>query len=205
MPETQEDQQQPEQPPKPGPKPQPQQQNPQADSDTPPWGDDFDPEKAWSLVKNLRGDKEKQKQQLEQAAADREELERLRNEKLTADERALQEAVEKAQAEARSAAESEWRPKYQTAQLRGIAGSIIKDPDRLESFMSITDSSKFVGEDGDIDQEKVMGHLTAIFVANQPPPSPRQWGQYSGPGNPPKEPGEGGKAEAAKRFGTKTS
>lgn len=26
---------------------------------TPPWGDDFDAEKAWTLVKNLRGDKEK--------------------------------------------------------------------------------------------------------------------------------------------------
>lgn len=26
---------------------------------TPPWGDDFDAEKAWTLVQNLRGDKEK--------------------------------------------------------------------------------------------------------------------------------------------------
>jgi hypothetical protein len=30
-----------------------------ATTSTPPWGDDFDAEKAWTLVQNLRGDKEK--------------------------------------------------------------------------------------------------------------------------------------------------
>jgi len=30
-----------------------------ADTSTPPWGDDFDADKAWTLVQNLRGDKDK--------------------------------------------------------------------------------------------------------------------------------------------------
>ena len=47
--------------------PTPEQQQPEAQAvpehqkapETPPWGDDFDPEKAWKLVQNLRADKEK--------------------------------------------------------------------------------------------------------------------------------------------------
>lgn len=170
----------------------------------PPWGDDFDAQRAWSLVQNLRGDKDKLTADLAQAAADREELDKLRNEKLTADEKALKDATEKAAAEARSAAEAELRPKFQTAQLKSVAAQVITDSDQLASFMAVTDPGKFAGDDGEIDEAKVMGHLTALFGARQAAAPARNWGQTSaGHAGPAPEPGSGGKAEAQRRFGTK--
>jgi hypothetical protein len=188
-------------PPKPTPPAPPATPEPKA-PEKPPWGDDFDPERAWNLVTGLRGDKEKLKTQLEEAAADREELETLRNEKLSAGDKALKEAVEKAQEEAKSAVESQWKPKYQAAQLRGIASGVITDKDQLNSFLAITDPAKFVGDDGEIDEQKVMGHLTAIFVSKTPPP--RQWGQHSG-NQPPERAGAAGRAALEKRHGVKNS
>lgn len=194
--------------PKPGPQPNPQPQqepNPPADQ-KPPWGDDFDAEKAWNLIKNLRGDKDKLKSDLEQqATADREELEKLRNERLSADERALKEAKEQAANEARSEADAQWRSRYLTSELKGIAASVIKDGDQLKSFMAITDPSKFVGENGEIDEEKVMGHLTALYVGSQQQRAPRQWGQYSAPGEPIEKPGATARAALEKRHGVKNS
>lgn len=45
--------------PAPSPEPQPAAPPAPAPAEAPPWGDDFSPEKAWSLVQNLRSDKEK--------------------------------------------------------------------------------------------------------------------------------------------------
>ena len=45
-----------------------------------PWGDDFDPAKAWNTIKNFPETEKNQKTQLTRAQADREELERLRDE-----------------------------------------------------------------------------------------------------------------------------
>lgn len=203
MSDTQEDQ-------KPGPKPDEkpqQQQESQANSETPPWGDDFSPEKAWSLINNLRGDKEKQKTALEQAATEREELEKLRSEKLTADERAVKEAAEQAAKAARAEADATWAPKYLTSELKSAAAQVIKDKDDLASFMAFADPSKFTNEAGEIDEEKVMGHLTALYVgreSRQHKPAP-QWGQHSGNGRPPGQAGDAGRAALEKRHGVKQS
>lgn len=142
----------------------------------------------------------------EQLSADHEELERLRNEKLSTDEKVLKEATDKATAEARAAADASWSGKYLTSELKSVAASVITDREQLTSFMAVTDPAKFAGNDGEIDEEKVMGYLTAIFGVRQNGASPRNWGQTSAGngGDPAARPGAGGIAEAAKRFGSKT-
>jgi hypothetical protein len=69
---------------------------PAPDADAPPWGDDFDPARAWSLIQGLRGDKANQAakltafEQAEQARKDAEmtELQRA-NERAEKAERAI--------------------------------------------------------------------------------------------------------------------
>ncbi len=143
----------------------------------------------------------------QQVQAMQAELEALRGEKLTADEKAVKAAADKAAADARSAADADWRPKYQAAQLRSMASIVIKDADQLNAFIAVTDPAKFAGDDGEIDEQKVSGHLTALFGAKPTAGSggkPPAWGQNSG-GTPPSRPGESGRAEAAKRFGAKST
>jgi hypothetical protein len=134
------------------------------------------------------------------------QLEENATERLSASDKAVREATAKAVADARAAAEAELRPKYQAAQLKSAAGLVIKDKEQLESFLAITDPGKFAGEDGEIDEEKVVGHLTALLGApgqQQGGQQQRNWGQQSG-GQPPSKPGSAGLAAAGKRFGTPT-
>lgn len=133
-------------------------------------------------------------------------LEELEGEKLNADQRALKDATTTAAQQARAEAEAELLPKYQAAQLKSAAAQVIKDKVQLESFMAITDPAKFAGEDGEIDEDKVVGHLTAIFGGQQQNDGQQQrsWGQNSGGTHISAKPGEAGAAAAAKRFGTTT-
>ncbi|MEU2013101.1 phasin family protein [Nocardia sp. NPDC019302] len=134
------------------------------------------------------------------------QLSTLQAERMSAEERAIAEAVSQAQAATRAEVEQEWQGRYQTARLQAVAGTVLTDKDQLKSFMSIVDTSKFVGEDGDIDDDAVMGHLTAIY--GQPRefgsglPQHRNWGQYGTP-PPMASPGAAGRAEAARRRGEK--
>lgn len=148
----------------------------------------------------------------EQVAQLQQENETLRNEKLSADEKALNAATKKAAEEARAAADAEWRPKYQASELKGLAGQVLKG-EQLKSFMAVTDPAKFADENGVIDEDKVMGHLTAIFgtggqdqqQGHNNGHQQRSWGQHSGGTGVPARPGDAGKAAAAQRFGkTKT-
>jgi hypothetical protein len=195
--------------PKPGPRPQAPQPvtetEPQTDPSSPPWGDDFDPQKAWGTIKKLRDIEKRHEKELQQAQSDREELEKLRNEMLTADQRALQEATTKATDEARAAVQKDLLPKVQQAQLKGIAAQFISDKEQLDSFLAITDPAKFAGEDGDVDETAVAGHLTALFAGRQKQAAPRQWGQYSAAGQPPKRPGDDARVALEKRHNVKNS
>lgn len=134
------------------------------------------------------------------------QLAELQSMQLTAEEKAIADAVSQAQASTRAEVEQEWQGKYRTARLEAVAGTVLTDKDQLKSFMSIVDTSKFVGEDGDIDTDAVMGHLTAIY--GQPRefgsglPRHRDWGQHST--RPPGSSGvEQAHAELAKRHGIK--
>lgn len=134
-------------------------------------------------------------------------LQEMENAQLSASDKALKEAATNAAAAAKAEADAAWRPKYQQAQLKSIAAPIIQDKDRLNAFLETTDATKFAGEDGEIDTEKVMGHLTALFGTTQQGNQQQQqqrpaWGQHSG-GTPPARPGETGRAAVERRHRTK--
>jgi hypothetical protein len=136
------------------------------------------------------------------------ELEGLREKSLSADQKAIKDA-EKA---ARAAADADWLPKLQTAQLRAIASDVLKG-DQLEAWLSGMNPAAFAGETGEIDQEKVIGHLTAAFGGSdqgqgQQSNGQRQapaWGQQSGGTGAPSRPGEAGKAAAIRRHNLQSS
>jgi hypothetical protein len=92
----------------------------------------------------------------------------------------------------------------QTEQVRGIVGTVLP-PDLRDTFVEYARIDAFLGEDGEVDTEKVMGHLTAIKVATQPQmqQSQRNWGQHSGAGAPGKQPGDDGRDALRKRHGVK--
>src|ERR1700681_2700055 len=56
------------------------------------------------------------------------------------------------------------RPPSSSAQLKEIAGKVLSG-DQLNSFVSVADPKAFAGDNGDIDESRVMGHLTALFGA----------------------------------------
>lgn len=134
------------------------------------------------------------------------ENEQLKTAQLSATDKALKEAADKAAADAKAAAEADWRPKYQASQLKSAASQVIKG-EQLDSFLAITDPSKFADQNGEIDEEKVIGHLTALFGGGQQQQQSRQqpnYGQYSGGSGQFTRPGDAGKAAAEKRFGKPT-
>lgn len=133
------------------------------------------------------------------------ELDGLRDKQLSADQKAVKDA-EKA---ARLAADAEWMPKLQTAQLRAIAGEVLKG-DELESWMFGRNPAAFANDQGEVDREKVMGHLTATGGGQndqqQSNGQQRDWGQHSGgAGGSLLKPGANGLAAAEKRFGKATT
>jgi hypothetical protein len=83
-------------------------------------------------------------------------------------------------------------------QLRDIVGQVIPE-EQADSFVQYVRLDAFTDEDGEIDQDKVMGHLTAIVVARTPP-QPPNWGQTSG-NPPPQQPGAAARAQLKKRYG----
>lgn len=141
-----------------------------------------------------------------QSVADmRTKLEALETDKLTADEKALKAARTEASTAASEAVKAEFLPKLQAAEVKSIAAEIITG-DQLKSFLSVVNPAAFVGDNGEIDESKVIGALTGMFGAPQRQPVQR-WqnaGQYSTP-PPPGRPGESGRAEAARRFGSQTT
>lgn len=91
----------------------------------------------------------------------------------------------------------------QTEQLRGIVGTVLP-PGLRDSFVEYTRLDAFRGEDGQLDTEKIMGHLTAIDVATrrQSRQSQRNWGQ--GTGQPAgQQPGDDARDALQRRHGVK--
>jgi hypothetical protein len=77
------------------------------------------------------------------------------------------------------------RPPTSARQLKDIASKFISGS-QLDAFVKVVDPKVFANETGDVDEGRVAGHLTALLGAGSSPASP----------------GAGGRAEAAKRFGT---
>jgi hypothetical protein len=141
----------------------------------------------------------------QQVAELQSKVETLESEKMSADEKALKAVRDEAFKQARAEAEAEFLPQIRAAKVQSIASTIVNG-DKLAAFMEIVDPSKLLGDDGQVDETKVMGYLTAMYGTEQPQQRQPQWqnfGQYSPP-PPPQKPGAGGAAEAQKRFGAKT-
>lgn len=126
-------------------------------------------------------------------------LEELEGERLTADQKAVKEATERAAAEARAAVEAEFRPRLDQSALRSAAAGFLNG-EQLELFVATTNPAAFYGENGGVDTEKVTTYLSSLF-GQKPGPQPRPaWGQHTGV--PPQAvPGAAGKAEALRRQG----
>jgi hypothetical protein len=92
------------------------------------------------------------------------------------------------------------RPPTSTQQLKEIAGRVI-DGDKLDAFVKVANLKAFADENGDINEERVMGALTGMFgVVPDGGPPHQDFGQNT-PRPPQPGPGERGAAEAARRFG----
>lgn len=136
-----------------------------------------------------------------QVADLQQKVEALESETMSATEKAVKEATKQARAEA----DAEYLPQIRAAKVQSIASTIVNG-DKLNAFMEIVDPSKLLGDDGQVDETKVMGYLTAMYGASEPQGRQPQWqnfGQYAPP-PPAQKPGAGGTAEAQKRFGAKT-
>lgn len=141
----------------------------------------------------------------QQAAELQTKVEELESKNATAEEKALKAARDEAFQQARAQAEAEFLPQIRAAQVQSIASQIVQG-DKLAAFMNIVDPSKFLGEDGSVDEEKVMGSLTAMYAGEMQTQAGPRWqnfGQHSPPPPPPNA-GAGGMAEAQRRFGKKT-
>lgn len=156
-----------------------------AASPAPPWGDEFDAEKAWNLVQNLRIDNKKlssrevlsadAKQKLAEydklVAASKSDLERLQDsvsaEKARAD-RLLTSAV--------------------ASKVEAQAASLFADPSDAAAFLNLDEYAK---PDGTIDSDKIKADLADLLTrkphlgrtedAREPKPYPGQGASSSGP------------------------
>ncbi|TDO18141.1 hypothetical protein EV580_1323 [Mycobacterium sp. BK086] len=120
---------------------------------------------------------------------------------LSANDRALKDAEKSG----RTASDAEWGPKYLRSEMKALVSSVIPDKEKRDAFMAGTDPKLFVGETGELDEAKVMAHLTTLFGAPAAGGGQQQqqydWGQGgngSGP-LPDSKPGDGGRAEAERR------
>jgi len=100
------------------------------------------------------------------------------------------------------------RPPTSSQQLREMAGKVL-DADQLETFMAVANPKAFSGENGDVDEATLTGHLTRLFGASdpqQPQPQPPQqsWGQSTGQPTG-KQRGDDARAALQKRHGIKPS
>lgn len=165
----------------PGGDPAPNQDPPE--SQTHPWGDDFEPEKAWKLIQNLRSEKKelsKREVLTDDArtklaeydaimAATKTDLERM--------EDAL--AVEKARAEA-------LRATAVTSKVEAIAAKTFADPSDAVAFL---DPKKYVSDKGEIDTDSIAADLADLLgrkphlgrtEIGEPKPYPGQGASASG-------------------------
>lgn len=149
---------------------------PQPDADKPPWGEDFDAERAWNLVKNLREDNAKLKARpvLDDAAQQKlAEWDRLEQASKTELERAREEAG-RWQSEA-----SSWRTAAVSSRVERLAADAFADPS--DALSAIPDPGKYLGAGGEIDEAAIKADLDALLerkphwrrATEGPSPAPR--------------------------------
>lgn len=149
----------------------------------PPWGDDFDADKAWKLVQNLRADKEslsKREVLTPEAKAKLAEYDRLEQASQTELER-YQKAAETNAARAQALLDRTVNAEVKAA-AQGFA-----DPEDAAAFL---DLKTYATESGDVDSERIKADLADLLArkphlgkspANRvPAPNPAQGASGSG-------------------------
>ena len=89
-----------------------------------------------------------------------------------------------------------------TRQLVTVASELLTG-DQLASFLAVADATKLAGPNGEIDASAVADHLRTLYGITEQPQQPSNWGQHSGNGGPPKQPGDTARAALATRHGIK--
>lgn len=149
---------------------------PQEGAETPPWGDDFDAERAWNLVKNLREDNSRLKarpaltDEQQQKLTEWDRLERASKTEL---ERAREEST-RWQTEA-----STWRTAAVSSRVERLAADAFTDPS--DALAAIPDPGKYLGAGGEIDEAAIRADLDALLerkphwrrTGETPAPAPR--------------------------------
>lgn len=126
-------------------------------NDTPPWGDDFDPDRAWKLVQNLRTDNERLKSRPTMSDEDKAKLaeyDRLAEASKSDLERAQEDAkknADRAQALLNRAVDAE---------IKALAGRFA-DPSDAAAFL---DKTKYATADGDVDTEAIKADLDDLLA-----------------------------------------
>lgn len=100
--------------------------------------------------------------ELAELRAKAERAEQLERERMSDQEKAVEEAKRQAREEAAAEARAELLPKLQESQLRAAAATVLSD-ERLDSWLKTVNVSAFVDEQGTVDTDEVMGTLTALF------------------------------------------
>ncbi|CAM4323656.1 hypothetical protein NONI108955_20830 [Nocardia ninae] len=136
----------------------------------------------------------------------RDRITELESSTLSDEQRAHADAIEAAKAEAVQAARDELLPQLRSAELRGF-GSIVLTGKKLDNWLDTVKADAFLDEDGHVDGEKVVAHLTEMYGDKPPVPgSPvarhSNYGQGQS-GQSKTKRGDGGRVEAERRFGSK--
>ncbi|RBO87970.1 hypothetical protein [Nocardia puris] len=138
----------------------------------------------------------------------RDRIVELENAARSEDERAVAEAVEAARIEAAQAVRDELLPQLRSAELRGYA-SVVLNGTRLDAWLDTVNAAAFFDDQGRVDGDRVVAHLTEMVgspalaeLASPPSATHPDYGQGRPGGRTRLARGEGGRAEAARRFGT---
>jgi len=131
----------------------------QQQTETPPWGDDFDADKAWTLIQNLRADKEKLAARPvldETAKAKLAEYARLEEASKTELERKTEE-LSRWQSEA-----EKWRSASVASTVKALAAVDFADPDDAVRNL---DPAKYLDAGGQVDEKAIQADLAALLEA----------------------------------------
>lgn len=131
----------------------------------PPWGDDFDAEKAWNLIQNLKGDKDKLQGRLRDAEPLLAEAEQLRKANLTEAQAAQEElAAAREQTDAAATIAARYRDRAVAAEAKARAAEL-NFADATVGVKLLGDLAEYISGD-DIDTEKLSGALTALLESH---------------------------------------
>lgn len=133
----------------------------------PPWGDDFDPARAWHTIQSLR---EREKELASQNKAATAELEKQRQASMTEAEK----AVADAEARGRTAAATEFGKRLARTEFDALAGRRNADFD-TSSALEFVDLSRFLDESGEPDMDAIKSAVERLV-----PPSTAATPSYDG-------------------------